>query len=263
MVNQIMFNCITFEVSPDKIATLTFIREKVLNSINNETLKELDELLSQLEANKGDVRVLIIKGKGKAFIAGADIKEFEGKTVSGIKVFSVFFQGILNRLEMLPIPTIAVIDGYCLGGGCELAMACDLRIASEKAIFGQPEIKLGLIPGAGGTQRLPRLIGKTRAKEMIFLGGNISAEKAESIGLINQVAPSEELDSIVDKIANKLAKGPSFALAQAKESIDRGTEIAWLDAIQMEANYFSLCFSHDDFKEGVSAFLEKRKANFE
>ena len=137
-----------------------------------------------------------------------------------------------------------------------------LRIASSKAIFGQPEIKLGLIPGAGGTQRLPRLIGKTMAKELILLGESINAEKALSIGLLNKVVDPEKLEITVMDYAQKLAKGPQFAIAQAKESINRGTEMAWLDAIQMESNLFVLCYTHEDFKEGVSAFLEKRTPNF-
>jgi enoyl-CoA hydratase len=160
------------------------------------------------------------------------------------------------------MPMIAAINGYCLGGGLELAMACDFRIASTKAIFGQPEIKLGLIPGAGGTQRLPRLIGKTIAKEMILLGESINAEKALSIGLVNAIVEPEKLDATAMEYAQKLAKGPKFAIAQAKEAINRGTEMAWFDAIQMESNLFTLCYTHEDFQEGVSAFLEKRKANF-
>lgn len=254
-----MFKNLTFEVA-DGIATITFIREKALNALNNETVKELGQALAKTKEE--NARVLVFKGSGRAFIAGADINEFRGKTAAEIKTFSLALQRTLNEIELLPIPVIASINGFCLGGGCELAMACDLRIASKKALFGQPEIKLGIIPGAGGTQRLPRLVGKTVAKEMIFIGDNVSPERALSIGLVNKVVDPEELDSIVQELATKLAKGPSFALSQAKEAIDRGTEMSWLDAIQMEANVFSLCFSHEDMNEGVSAFLEKRKAQF-
>ena len=254
-----MFNNLTYEVS-EGIATITFIREKALNALNNETVNELEQAISRVKEE--NVRVLVFKGSGRAFIAGADITEFKGKSAAEIKKFALALQRVLNEIEILPIPVIAAINGFCLGGGNELAMACDFRIASSKALFGQPEIKLGIIPGAGGTQRLPRLVGKTIAKEMIFIGDNINAEKAVSIGLVNKVVEPEELDSNVNELASKLAKGPSFALAQAKEAIDRGPEMSWLDAIQMEANVFSLCFSHEDMTEGVSAFLEKRKAQF-
>ena len=254
-----MFKNLNYEVS-EGIATITFTREKALNALNNETVKEIDQAISKIKTDK--VRVLIFKGSGRAFIAGADITEFKGRTTAETKAFSLDLQRVLNEIELLPIPVIASINGFCLGGGNELAMACDLRIASTKALFGQPEIKLGIIPGAGGTQRLPRLVGKTIAKEMILLGDNISSERALSIGLVNKVVEPEELDSTVQELASKLANGPSFALGQAKEAIDRGTEMSWLDAIQMEANVFSLCFSHEDMNEGVSAFLEKRKAQF-
>ncbi|UCG03127.1 MAG: enoyl-CoA hydratase/isomerase family protein [Candidatus Heimdallarchaeota archaeon] len=254
-----MFKNLTYEVS-EGIATITFIREKALNALNNETVNELEKAISRIKEEK--VRVLVFKGKGRAFIAGADITEFKGRTTAETKAFSLVLQRVLNEIELLPIPVIASINGFCLGGGNELAMACDLRIASTKALFGQPEIKLGIIPGAGGTQRLPRLVGKTVAKEIIFLGDNISPERALSIGLVNKVVKPEELDSAVSELAKRLAKGPGFALAQAKEAIDRGSEMSWLDAIQMESNIFSLCFSHEDMNEGVSAFLEKRKAQF-
>ncbi|MFX0208253.1 MAG: enoyl-CoA hydratase/isomerase family protein [Candidatus Hodarchaeota archaeon] len=252
---------IKYEVSEEGIATITFIREKAYNAINRKTAKELEENIDKIE-NNPNIRVLVFKGSGKAFIAGADIKEFKDRTIPETKKFSQHLQKVFNKIEMLPIPTIAAVNGYCLGGGLELAMACDFRIVSNKAIFGQPEITLGLIPGAGGTQRLPRLVGKTFAKELILLGDSINAEKALAIGLINKVVESENLDTTVSELAMRLAKGPKFALAQAKEAIDRGIEMSWLDAIQMEANLFSLCYTSEDFIEGVDAFLEKRKPNF-
>jgi len=255
------FNNVNFEITAEGIAKITFIREKALNAINNETAKELEQIINSIE-NNSSIRVLVFRGSGKAFIAGADITEFKGRTIVETKTFSQYLQRIYNRIETLSIPMIAAINGYCLGGGLELAMACDFRIASTKAIFGQPEIKLGLIPGAGGTQRLPRLIGKTMAKEIILLGESINAEIALSIGLVNKVVDPEEMDKIVMDYAQKLAKGPRFAIAQAKEAINRGTEMAWFDAIQMESNLFTLCYTHEDFKEGVSAFLEKRAPNF-
>ncbi len=257
-----MLKNISLETISEGVARITFIREKTLNAINVETLEDLKKLVDQLEENKDEFRVLIFTGKGRAFIAGADIKEFQGKSIAEIKAFTIRFQQIITRIEMLPIITIAVVNGFAFGGGCELAMACDFRIASAKAIFGQPEIKLGLIPGAGGTQRLPRLIGKTRAKEMILLGDNIDAEEALKIGLVNKVVTPEDLDSAVKKFVERLTSGPRFALSQAKEAIDRGTEMSWFDAIQMEANLCALCFTHEDVQEGISAFLEKRKPNF-
>ncbi len=256
-----MYKNLDFEITDEGIAIIKFTRVKALNAINNETVKELDQIINIIE-NDSSIRVLVFQGSGKAFIAGADITEFKGRTAVETKTFSEFLQNIYNRIEKLPLPMIAAINGYCLGGGLELAMACDFRIASKKAIFGQPEIKLGLIPGAGGTQRLPRLIGKTMAKELILLGESINAEKALSFGLVNTVVDPEELDITAMEYAKKLARGPRFAIAQAKEAINRGTEMAWLDALQMESKLFVLCYTHEDFKEGVSAFLEKRKPNF-
>jgi len=257
-----MFKNLSFEVSSDQIVNVTFIREAALNAINVETLEELKHVVDQLEEDIQKFRVLVFRGTGRAFVAGADIKEFKDISICDIKMLTIRFQKIVTRIEMLPIPTIAVINGFAFGAGCELAMACDFRIASTKAVFGQPEIKLGLIPGAGGTQRLPRLIGKTRAKEMILLGDNINAETAMNIGLVNKVVLPEDLESTVDELVKRLAFGPRFAISQAKEAIDRGTEMSWFDAIQMEANLCALCFTHEDLQEGVNAFLEKRKAKF-
>jgi enoyl-CoA hydratase len=258
-----MLKNVSLETISEGVAKITFIREKALNAINVETLKELKQIVDQLEENREELRVLVFTGKGRAFVAGADIKEFQGKSIAEVKAFTIQFQQIITRIEMLPLITIAAVNGFAFGAGCELAMACDLRIASKKAVFGQPEIKLGLIPGAGGTQRLPRLIGKTRAKEMILLGDNIGAEEAMKIGLVNKVVTPEDLDSAVDKVVERLISGPRFALSQAKEAIDRGTEMSWFDAIQMEANLCALCFTHQDVHEGINAFLEKRKPNFE
>jgi enoyl-CoA hydratase len=256
-----MYKNLNFEIKDEGIAIITFTRVKALNAINNETVKELDQIISIIE-NDSSIRVLVFQGSGKAFIAGADLTEFKGRTVVETKTFSQFLQNVYNRIEKLPLPMIAAINGYCLGGGLELAMACDFRIASTKAIFGQPEIKLGLIPGAGGTQRLPRLIGQTMAKELILLGESINAEKALSIGLVNTVVDPEKLDITAIEYAQKLTRGSRFAITQAKEAINRGMEMAWLDALEMESDLFVLCFSHEDFNEGVSAFLEKRKPNF-
>ena len=246
----------------NKITKLKINREKALNALNSETIEELDLFLNHLEESK-EAKVLIITGVGeKSFIAGADITVFLNKNPISIRPFILKLQSTLNRLEDLSIPVIAQINGYCLGGGLELALACDLRISSDKALFGQPEIKLGIIPGAGGTQRLPRIVGKGIAKEIIFLGENISAQRAYELGIVNKVVSAEELEDTVLKIAEKLVKGPSFALNMAKEAINRGPEMSLLDSIRLELDLFTLCFSHEDMNEGVDAFLNKRKPNF-
>jgi len=246
----------------DNITKLKVNREKALNALNPETIEELEMFLDQLQESK-ETKVLIITGAGeKSFIAGADITSFVNKNPITIRPFVLKLQSTLNKLEDLPIPVIAQINGYCLGGGLELALACDLRIASEKALLGQPEIKLGIIPGAGGTQRLSRIVGKGIAKEIIFLGENISAQRAYELGIVNRVVSAEELNQFVLKIAKKITEGPSFALNMAKEAINRGPEMSLLDGIRLELDLFTLCFSHEDMNEGVDAFLNKRKANF-
>ncbi|MHA2176477.1 MAG: enoyl-CoA hydratase/isomerase family protein [Candidatus Hodarchaeales archaeon] len=244
------------------ITTIKINREKALNALNEKTILELKECVNEIK-NSDTSRVLIITGAGeKAFIAGADITGFQGKTPITIREMIHNLQEVLNNIEDLSIPVIASINGYCLGGGLELAMACDLRIASDKTILGQPEIKLGLIPGAGGTQRLSRLIGSGKAKEMIMLGDNISAGIGESLGLLNWVVPHEKLTEETYKIASKLANGPSFALNMVKEAINRGLGMSLLDAIRVEGELFALCFASDDVTEGVDAFLNKKKPNF-
>lgn len=246
----------------DNITKLKINREKALNALNPETIQELEMFLDQLQETK-ETKVLIITGAGeKSFIAGADITTFLNKNPITIRPFVFKLQSMLNKLEDLPIPVIAQINGYCLGGGLELALACDLRIACDKALLGQPEIKLGIIPGAGGTQRLSRIVGKGIAKEIIFLGENISAQRAYELGIVNKVVSAEELDQSVLKIAKKIVEGPSFALHMAKEAINRGPEMSLLDGIRLELDLFTLCFSHEDMNEGVDAFLNKRRANF-
>jgi enoyl-CoA hydratase len=244
------------------ITTIKINREKYFNALNEETITELNTTIESISKSM-DTKVVIITGTGsKAFIAGADITMFQNNTPIGIRKVILQLQGLLNKIEDLKVPVIASINGFCLGGGLELAMACDLRIASENASLGQPEIKLGLIPGAGGTQRLSRLVGNGLAKEIIMLGDNFSSKRAKEIGLVNWVVSADELEQETMKIAERLIKGPSFALNMAKEAINRGTEMSLLDAIRMEAELFALCFSHEDVQEGVSAFLNKRKPEF-
>ena len=246
----------------ESITTITINREKFLNALNLDTIEEFNSVLDDLRYSDS-TRVLIITGKGeKAFIAGADISMFIGKSAVTIRTPILKLQEMLNKIEDLPFPVIAKINGYCLGGGLELAMACDIRIASSNAVLGQPEIKLGLIPGAGGTQRLSRLVGKGIAKELIFTGDNMDAQRAYEINLINKVVPLEKLDETVWNLASRLSQGASFAINMAKEAINRGMEMSLLDGIRTEAELFSLCFSHEDCAEGVDAFLNKRKSNF-
>ena len=228
------------------ITTIKINREKEFNALNEETIIELNTAVEAISKSQ-ETRVVIISGAGsKAFIAGADITMFKGNSPIGIRKVILALQELLNKIEDLKVPVIASINGFCLGGGLELAMACDLRIASDNAKLGQPEIKLGLIPGAGGTQRLSRLVGNGLAKEFIMFGDNINPERAKEIGLVNWVVSAENLEEETNKIAERLVKGPSFALNMAKEAINRGTEMSLLDAIRMEAELFALCFTHED-----------------
>ena len=244
------------------ITKIKINREKAFNALNEETIIELNTAVEALSKSH-ETKVVVISGAGsKAFIAGADITMFKGNSPIGIRKVILALQEVLNKIEDLKVPVIASINGFCLGGGLELAMACDLRIASENAKLGQPEIKLGLIPGAGGTQRLSRLVGNGLAKELIMFGDNINPERAKEIGLVNWVVSAENLEEETNKIAERLVKGPSFALNMAKEAINRGTEMSLLDAIRMEAELFALCFTHEDVQEGVNAFLNKRKPEF-
>jgi enoyl-CoA hydratase len=244
------------------ITKIKIDREKAFNALNEETIIELNTAVEAISKSQ-ETKVVIISGAGnKAFIAGADITMFKGNSPIGIRKIILALQELLNKIEDLKVPVIASINGFCLGGGLELAMACDFRIASEKAKLGQPEIKLGLIPGAGGTQRLSRLVGNGLAKELIMFGDNIDPERAKEIGLVNWVVSAENLEEETNKIAERLVKGPSFALNMAKEAINRGTEMSLLDAIRMEGELFALCFTHEDVQEGVDAFLNKRKPEF-
>jgi len=244
------------------ITIIKIDREKAFNALNEATIIELNTAIENVSKSQ-DTKVVIITGTGsKAFIAGADITMFQNNTPIGIRNVILMLQELLNKIEDLKVPVIASINGFCLGGGLELAMACDLRIAGDNASLGQPEITLGLIPGAGGTQRLSRLVGNGLAKEIIMFGDKFSPERAKDIGLVNWVVPAKELEQETMKIAERLVQGPSFALNMAKEAINRGTEMSLLDAIRMEAELFALCFSHEDVQEGVNAFLNRRKPKF-
>jgi len=245
----------------EAIAIVTLNRPKVLNALNTETLNELYEVFTQLDSDTG-IRVIIITGSGKAFIAGADISEMNTYSPEEARVFSQLGHKTMDAIQNTGKPVIAAINGFTLGGGLELALSCDILIASEKAVLGLPEVNLGLIQGFGGTQRLPRLIGKARAKELIFTGEALKAQKACEIGLVNRVVPPEELLPEAEKMAQLIsAKGP-VALALAKRAIESGYDVPLSEGCKKEIDAFVESFSSQDRDEGIKAFLEKRKPVF-
>lgn len=244
------------------IQTITFNRPKSLNALNSELLNEFMSALTSISENE-DIRVLILTGAGeKSFVAGADITELATLNVLQTKIFSRKGQTVIGYLQELPIPVIAAVNGFALGGGCEIAIACDFIYASENAMFGLPEINLGLIPGFGGTQRLPRLIGANMAKELIFTGKMISASEALSIGIVNKVCPPDSLMAEVQKTAKLIASKGKVSLREAKQAINNGLNVDIATGCLIENDAFSLCMASEDAKEGTSAFIEKRKANF-
>jgi len=246
----------------DGVATITINRPDALNALNKETLLELSSAIDALENNK-KIKVAIITGSGdKAFIAGADIKQMKDLTPLEAKEFSEVGHNLLFKIEKSHIPFIAAVNGYALGGGCELMMACDIIYASDKALIGQPEINLGISPGFGGTQRLPRLVGKTKAKELLLTGNNLSAEDAKNIGLVNNVVESDKLIEKVEKLASKIASKSSVQINFIKELVNKGLDLDLSNACALEISYFSSSFSTHDQKEGMNAFAEKRKPAF-
>ncbi|MCF6287757.1 MAG: enoyl-CoA hydratase-related protein [Proteobacteria bacterium] len=255
-----MSNILT-EVS-NKILTITINRPDKLNALNQKTLAELEQAIinSQDDAN---IAAIIITGNGeKSFIAGADISELaRSNAITGMK-FALYGQKVMNTIEQSIKPVIAAINGFALGGGCELAMSCHMRIAADNAMFGQPEIKLGVIPGFGGTQRLVRLIGKGRAMEMNLMGGMIDAQRAYEIGLVNSVVAQTELISHVEKMAKQLTFAAPVALQCIIDSINYGAECSLTEGLQFEAKAFAVTCATQDMQEGTTAFLEKRPANF-
>jgi len=247
----------------ENIAIVTFNRPKVLNALNHVTMEELSTVIDEL-GNDRNVLCIILTGAGeKAFIAGADINELRAiASAADGAHFAAKGQRILFKIENLDKPVIAAINGYALGGGCELAMACDIRIAADSAKLGQPEINRGLIPGYGGTQRLPRLVGKGRAKWLILTGDMISAQEALRIGLVDFVVPAPELMNTAKELAGKIASKAPLALAWAKRSINVGTETDLVTACAYEASQFGLVCGTEDRVEGTTAFLEKRPPQF-
>jgi enoyl-CoA hydratase len=255
------FKHILFQVE-DGTAWITFNRPKVLNALNSELLAEFSRALDDVADNES-ARVLILTGAGeKSFVAGADINELAAQNPLSAKQFSQKGLAIIGKLQTLPIPVIAAVNGYALGGGMEIAMACDFIYASDNAVFGQPEINLGLIPGFGGTQRLPRLVGINLAKEMMFTGNMISADEAHRIGVVNRVCPPDTFMDDVKKIAHIISMKGSASLQAAKQAINRGLEVDLVTGLHIETDAFSLCLASQDAKEGTSAFLEKRKPKF-
>lgn len=246
----------------DQIAYIIFNRPKVLNALNRRTVEELGDALNRVRDDAA-VRVLILTGAGeKSFVAGADINELAQRTPVDGKDFSLFGQDVFHRLETMGKPSIAAINGFALGGGCELALSCTMRIASKNARLGQPEVKLGIIPGYGGSQRLPRLCGKGVAHELILTGDMISADEALRIGLVNHVVEPQQLISSAEAIAKKIIANAPLAVQFSMDAIERGMEMSQEQGLFLEASLFGLCCATEDMREGTRAFVEKRPAQF-
>lgn len=253
---------ILLEQSEPGIYLLTLNRPKSLNALSPDLIAELDTAISQVAADS-EARVLLITGSGqKAFAAGADIVAMQ--SMSGIqgRDFSVFALRVFRRLELMPIPVIALVNGYALGGGCELAMSCDLILASDTAVFGQPEVNLGVSPGFGGSQRLPRLVGRPMALELLYTGRQVDASEAVRIGLANHAYPAEDLRSKAMEMARLIASKGPVAVRLTKELVQRGQDLDLENACALESQVFGLLFSTQDKVEGMSAFSERRAAQF-
>ena len=246
----------------DRVLTLTLNNPEKLNILNIEMLEAIEDAFKEIE-DRDDIRVVVITGEGKAFAAGADIKLMSQKDVKGAWEWALFGQRVFNTIEHSSKPVIAAVNGYALGGGMELAMACDIIIASEKAVFGQPEVYLGLIPGFGGTQRLPRRVGLVWAKYLILTGDRIDAQKAKEIGLVVDVTSPDTLLERAYQIAKNIIKGGPNAISYAKQILQHSQELQFTSGLQEEAKAFGLIFSTGEPKEGLKAFLEKRKPNWQ
>ena len=244
------------------VVRLTISRPKALNALNSAVLAELERLLGELE-QRDDLRAVLITGAGeKSFVAGADITEMRDKTPEEARLFASQALRTIKRLETLPVPVVALVNGFCLGGGCELALACDWAVASDNAIFGQPEVLLGVIPGFGGTQRLPRRVGPAMALDLVTTGRKIDAQEALRIGLVNRVMPQSELEAYADELAKQLAGNGPQAVRASKQAVHDGLEQELDSALALETALFAFCFAGEEQKEGMGAFVEKRKPNF-
>jgi len=242
----------------DFIGTITIDREKALNALNSEVLSELDAVIDGISIE--NTRCLIITGAGqKAFIAGADIAEMSNKNKQEAQSFSAKGNAVFRKIEALPIPVIAAVNGFALGGGCELSLSCDIRIASENAVFAQPETGLGITPGFGGTQRLARTISIGKAKELIYTCGKVKADEALALGLVNAVYPAEQLMEECLKLAGKIARNAPIAVRASKKAINDGIQVDIDSAIAIEVEQFGTCFGSEDQKNAMTAFCEKRK----
>ena len=240
------------------VGFITISREKALNALNSTVLTELGQVLDQVDQDT--IRCLILTGAGeKSFVAGADIGEMSSLTKAEGEAFGKKGNDVFRRLETFPIPVIAAVNGFALGGGCEIAMSCDIRICSDNAVFGQPEVGLGITPGFGGTQRLARLVGAGMAKQMIYTGRNIKADEALRIGLVNAVYPAAELMEAAEKMAAGIAKNAPIAVRNAKKAINDGLDVDMDTALVVEEKMFGACFETADQVEGMTAFMEKRK----
>ena len=250
---------ITYEVE-GQIGIITINRPKALNALNSAVLDELDKTLDAVDQEA--IRCLILTGAGeKSFVAGADIGEMSTLTKAEGEAFGKKGNDVFRKLETFPIPVIAAVNGFALGGGCEISMSCDIRICSENAVFGQPEVGLGITPGFGGTQRLARIVGTGKAKEMIYGARNIKAEEAYRIGLVNNVYPAEELMPAAKKLDSTIARNAPIAVRNCKRAINEGIQVDMDQAIVIEEKLFGSCFETCDQKEGMNAFLEKRKVD--
>ena len=254
-------NNVIFE-KEGNIGVLTINRPKALNALNSETLKDLDTAIDHIE-KQDDIYVVILTGAGdKAFVAGADIAEMKDLNEEEGKEFGLLGNKVFRRLENLDKPVIAAINGFALGGGCEISMACDIRIATTKAKFAQPEVGLGITPGFGGTQRLPRIVGPGKAKELIYTGDMIKADEALRIGLVNKVVEPENLMEEAMVLSKKISNNAPIAVKLCKDAIDRGMQVDIDSAVVIEAEDFGKCFATEDQTEGMSAFVERREKNF-
>ena len=240
------------------VGVVTIDRPKALNALNSQVLEELAQTFDAVDLQ--NTRVIVLTGAGeKSFVAGADIGEMSSLSKAEGEAFGKKGNAVFRKIVTFPIPVIAAINGFALGGGCEIAMSCDIRICSDNALFGQPEVGLGITPGFGGTQRLARLIGQGKAKEVIYACKNMKAEEAFSVGLVNAVYPIADLMPEAMKLAAKIAKNAPIAVRMCKEAINGGYDLAMDDAVALEAKVFGQCFETEDQREGMKAFLEKRK----
>ncbi len=254
------FNSLLFR-KEGNVGILSINRPEALNALNSNLLEELDRAIDMINSDN-EIYVLIITGEGRAFVAGADIKEMKDMNSIEARIFAETGMNVFRKIELMEKPVIAAVNGFALGGGCELSMSCDIRIASEYAKFGQPEVGLGITPGFAGTQRLARLVGLGKAKELIFTGATIDANEALRIGLVNKVVAADKLMEEAMEMANAIVKKSQLAVRYAKTAINRGIETDIETGMTIEKDLFGLCFATEDQKEGMLAFLEKRQPNY-